>query len=65
VENFYQTTWHDITNKSSLYGRSCSKQQVLMNGIEKFTHKIAKLLLEKLHFSSQMRHQYNPDDFVK
>ena len=36
-----------------------------MNGIEKFTHKIAKLLLEKLHFSSQMRHQYNPDDFVK
>jgi hypothetical protein len=40
-------------------------QKALINGIETFTHKIVELLLEKLQFSSQMRHEYNSDNFVK
>jgi len=65
VENFYQTTCHDITNRSALYVRPFFKQQALINDIEKFTQKIALLFVEKLQFSSQMRHEYNPDNFVK
>ena len=65
MENFYQTTLHDITNNSAFYGSPFLKEQAVINGIETFTHKIAELLLEKLQFSLQMRHEYNSDNFVK
>jgi hypothetical protein len=42
-----------------------SKQQILINDIENFTRKIAKLLLEKLQFSSQICRGHNSDNFLK
>ena len=65
VEIFYQITWLDITNNSVFYGRHFLKKNTLINGSETFTHKIAELLLEKLQFSSQMRHDHNSVNFVK
>jgi len=47
------------------YGRHFLKKNTLINGSETFTHKIAELLLEKLQFSSQMRHDHNSVNFVK
>ena len=65
MENFYQTSWHDITSNNAFYVRPFLKNQALINGIKIFTHKIAELLLEKPRFASQMRHEYNSDNFVK